>query len=91
MKKLLKKTEHVYRLQREAEEEAERQRQEEERQRREEEEARELAQLQRKMEEEKLRKAIEVFIELIVSTHVAIINRIDLGYFVRRTRCRIHS
>lgn len=50
----------LHRLQLEAEEEAERQRQEEERQRREEEEARELAQLQRRMEEEKLRKAIEV-------------------------------
>ncbi|CAH4034814.1 unnamed protein product [Pieris brassicae] len=47
------------RLQREAEEEEERQRQEEERQRREEEEARELAALQRRMEEEKLKKAIE--------------------------------
>ncbi|XP_075984870.1 uncharacterized protein LOC142982314 isoform X11 [Anticarsia gemmatalis] len=47
------------RLQREAEEEAERQRQEEERQRRDEDEARELARLQRAMEEEKLRKAIE--------------------------------
>lgn len=50
----------VRRLQREAEAEAERQRQEEERQRREEEEARELARLQRRMDEEKLRKAIEV-------------------------------
>ncbi|CAF4841003.1 unnamed protein product [Pieris macdunnoughi] len=47
------------RLQREAEEEEERQRQEEERQRREEEEARELAALQRRMEDEKLKKAIE--------------------------------
>lgn len=47
-------------MQREAEEEAERQRLEEERQRREEEEARELARLQREEQEEKLRLAIEV-------------------------------
>ena len=47
-------------MQREEELERERQRMEEERQKKEEEEARELAALQRRIDEEKLKKAIEV-------------------------------